>query len=221
MRRRRRPTMARIREEMKTAEYDGSTNTLTFANDDVITNVAIAHLNVIACGVTSQTRIGKRVIMKALQIRGAIVPDTASTPQKVSLILVYVRSVNAVAGGTTTALPHVTEILTTRSPNALTNRDYASKFKILRRWDYYLSGVSGTSAATGNEGRVFEEYIVFKKPLLAQWQAGPNTTGIYSEMEKGALLLISLGNVATAATTNYKFNFQSRLYFTETDGYAY
>lgn len=207
---------ARVRDEMKTCDTALTSGKLNFDSTSIVDNM-MQQLNAIPQNTSPIGRIGKRCIMKALQIRGHIFVGTATVYERISLMLVYVRNVNAITG--TTVLPAITEILATQSSISLTNRDYASKHKILRRWDYVLTG-NRTTPTTGREGMPFEEYIVFKKPLLVQY-TGISTTGVYNEVEKGALLLISLGLSANGSTTTPVFVGNSRLYFSESDGYAY
>lgn len=207
---------ARVRDEMKTVDTTLSAGTLNFDNNSAVA-ARMQHINVVTQGTSAIQRIGKRLIMKAVQIRGVIKAASATTVQKCSLLLVYVRSVNSISG--TTTLPAMTEIMTNQSANSLTNRDYAGKYKILRRWDFVVTG-NITNPATGNEEKIFEEYIVFKKPLLTQFNS-VGTTGVYDQVEKGALLLISLGEDNYLSTTTPLFTGYTRVYFSESDGYAY
>lgn len=205
-----------VREEMKTLDYNpGVQSTLPLANDNTAP-VGMLCLNIVPQGTTAITRLGKKILMKALQIRGCIQPPVTSTLNwdKVSLLLVYVRSNNQDA-----AVPPYTTLLTRQSTFGLTNRDNASKFKILRRWDYVVAGTRATP--TDILQIPFDEYIVFKKPLVTQWTQG-NSTGVYSAMEKGGLLLIGMGdNIATASNGFWNFIFESRLYFGEDGGYMF
>jgi len=198
----------RIRDEMKTHDK-GIAHNFNITND----NGQITMLNEVPQGNSSLSRIGKRIIMKALQMRGRInVASATAVNSKVCVLLIYVRSVNSTGSS---VLPNPSEILTAANSFALTNRNYASKFKILRRWDYVVAG----SSADPNERskHVFEEYIVFKKPLVTQWLSGTDT-GVYATTEKGALLLMCLGDTATDSPS---FSATARLYFNESDGYVY
>lgn len=215
-----------VREEMKTLDVALTAATaMQFSADGITDDGAVPPttpttmilLNTIPTGTSATTRIGKRVVMKALQIRGHLLPNTASIYDVVSIILVYVRSNNQL-----TTLPAWNDIFTSQHPKSLTNRDNASKFKILRRWNYTMTGnSSAATSVTDLSTRFFDEYIVFKKPLVAQWTSA-STFGRIGEFEKGSLLLLTNGTQLTASTTLYnKFYFQSRLYFTEADGYMF
>jgi len=215
VRRRRAPsyTQPRIRDEMKTHDTNILNSALNSAN--VITNTHM--LNIIPQGNSAISRIGKRVVLKAIQMRGRVrVQSATNINDKVCVLLVYVRSVNSVVSAGT-AVPIPSDVLTAGNSQSLTNRNYASKFKILRRWDYIMSGSTATPTEQSNYN--FEEYVVFKKPLVTQWQSG-GAIGGYDECEKGALLLMTIGDTAAGAT-NPNFTANCRLYFNESDGYVY
>jgi hypothetical protein len=198
---------------MKTCD---TTYTLNFTADG---NVAatMACLNIVPRDTSTIGRIGKQIVMKAIQIRGHIVPFPAAPSAICVLMLVYVRSNNLAS-----TLPAWSEIMTAQDIIGLTNRDNAGKFKILRRWNYVMTG--NDSAFTTNTDltrRFVDEYITFKKPLVAKWSSA-SQAGTIGEFEKGSLLLISVGEQPTSApTTIHQFDFKSRLYFTESDGYMF
>lgn len=214
VRRQRRPmvVMPRVRDEMKTND---AAITITPSTDG--TKAATMQvLNIVPRGTTATERVGKKIVMKALQIRGNLLAGASTAAAKVSILLIYVRSQNNM-----TDLPAWDTILKSQSPNALTERDNASQFKILRRWDYQLVGNLGTAGqGQSNSAFVFEEYITFKKPLVTQWSAA-NSDGIFTAMEKGGLILAGVSNLTAADGGVPSFTGNSRIYFHETDGYAY
>lgn len=215
VRRQRRPmvVMPRVRDEMKTHDKAIS---FSIAND-ATTAQAMAVLNEVARNTSAITRIGKKIVMKALQIRGYLQANTATLLDKVAILLVYVRSNN-----NDSLLPPFDSVLESQSAIALSKRDNASKFKILRRWDYTIAGNNtGTGNQTDKSNFVFEEYITFKKPLITQWSTD-SENGNYATMERGGLLLMGVGYANNMASLIYPtFAANSRLYFHETDGYAY
>lgn len=211
--RRKAPMRSMVREEMKTNDLGNTA--LEFSTDGSVANTQVL-VNAIPQGTSSIQRVGKKVLMKALQIRGFINAGTTTIMEKVSVLLVYVRSNNQSTTPTVWA-----DILTTQDNRSLTNRDNASKFKILRRWDYMVLGNSGTAGQqTSSSGFPFEEYVVFKKPLVSQW-TNASTTGEISHFEKGSLHLCCVGNGVTAGTTKPNFYFRTRLYFCECEGYMF
>lgn len=201
--------MPRVKEEMKTHDTDVG---FTFNNNGTNAQVMVC-VNLVPRDTSAITRIGKRILMKAFHVRGRIYPSSATVMDKCSLMLVYQRM------GNDNALPNVNDILDTQIPNSLTKRDNASKFKILRRWDFSLIG--STTTPTNASQFIIDEYITFKKPLVVQWSQG-NSSGAYTEIEKGALLLVGVGLHPVLSTTLVgNFDAKTRLYFHESDGYAY
>lgn len=212
---RRRPAMRpMVREEMKTLDLNpGAATTLDFSTDGTNSQTT-ALLNAVAQGTSSITRIGKKILMKALQIRGHIYQGTDTGFTKVSLLLVYIRSNNQAA-----SMPSWSEMLTFRGTSGLTNRDNASKYKVLRRWDFALAGVTATPQPSSLFN--FEEYVVFKKPLITQFKDATSTPPAIAEYEKGSLHLMAVGNIAQASATRVRMEVSTRLYFCECDGYMF
>lgn len=175
------------------------------------TNSAVANsmklLNTIPTGNSAITRNGKSVTLKAVAIHGVVSAASATLVQKCVLLLIYIRNPNQAA-----TLPAWTEIMATQEASALTNRDNASKYKILRRWEIEISGNS-TTPATGREQQVFNEYIPLHD-MPSVWTAG-DSTGVIADFVKGALILASLGNSANGATTTPTFSGNSRVYFSD------
>lgn len=191
--------------KMEIKTVDTSLSTRNFDTDSAVAN-CMSLLNTVPTGNTAITRIGKSINMTALALRGRIASSTATTIERIAMLLIYVRNNNQAA-----TLPAVTEILVTQGASALTNRDNASKFKIVRRWDLAMRGNTTTPAA-GGELVAVDEFIRFKKPLIAQWTQG-SVNGTIGEFEKGSLLLLTVGTTANGATTTPTFNGNARLYF--------
>lgn len=202
-----------VREEMKT--LDKLLQSISCSADGTEAQTQLL-LNNLPPGTDGNSRVGKKVLMKALQLRGRITPGSTAVDNKVTILLVYVRSNNKAATPTVWA-----DMLTSQSPDALSNRDNATKFKILRRWDYALHG---NTNAVGNvqdsSSYVFEQYVVFKKPLIAQWIA-QSAAGAIGDFEKGSLHLCCLSLGAEAGTTKATLVVSTRLYFCECDGYMF
>jgi len=164
-------------------------------------------LNTIPTGSASDQRIGKRVVMRAIQIRGRITASTATIASNISAILVYIKNPNQAA-----TLPAVTEILVSQSSSSLSNRDNASKFRVLRRWDWCITG-NITTPATGNEIKDFDEYV--RLPNLPALWTNASTAGSIGEFVEGALVLLFVGDAANGPTTTPTFTGNTRLYFSD------
>jgi len=175
------------------------------------TNSAVAAcmqlVNTVATGSASNQRIGKRITLRALSVRASLQASTATIYQKCVLMLIYIKNPNQAA-----TLPAVNEILVSQSANALTNRDNASKFRILRRWEWEIIGNS-TTPSTGMEQQFIEEYV--RLPNLPSLWTNASTAGTIGEFVEGALILLSVGTSANGATTTPTVGGNTRLYFSD------
>lgn len=194
-----------LKAEVKTLD---AAFTLRMTTDSAVAN-CIQLLNTIPQDASPTSRIGKKVMMTGVAIRGWVYANTTYITQKGTLLLIYVRNNNQAA-----TLPAIAEILVSQSSNALTNRDNASKFKILRRWDYALSGDFDTTPGGDKAVYVIEEFVKFKSPLEACWTAA-GTAGTIGQFEKGSLLLVSVGTQAEAGTAYALAVGNSRVYFND------
>lgn len=190
--------------KLETKTVDTSVGPLNFDNNSAVAN-CMQLLNTIPTGTSSVTRVGKAVQMVSVQIRGEITAATATIAHKVALLLVYIRNPNQAA-----TLPAVTEILTAQTSNQLTNRDNASKFKIVRRWEYAVIG-NITTPQCGNELVCVDEFVQLGY-LDSVWTSA-STAGTIAEFEKGALILLAVGDAANGATTTPVFVGRTRVYF--------
>ena len=192
-----------IKSEIKTV--DSAVNS-SFSVDGTVAQT-ITLLNTIPQDASPTGRIGKKVNMTGVAIRAKVASNTTLACQKCTLLLVYVRNNNQAA-----TLPAWTEMLVTQSPNALTNRDNASKFKILRRWDYKVIGDIDATPPTSESVQIVEEFVKFKKPLEACWTSA-GTAGTIGQFEKGSLLLCCVGEYGQGTGTWASMVGNTRVYF--------
>lgn len=178
---------------------DTVVTSLPFDSDNAATSTTA--LNIIAQGDTVNQRVGKKVALKAVQIKGAIYAGDQSNDHAV-LLLVYDRNPNQQA-----ALPLPNDVLSSSNGGScLTNRDWSERFKIIRRWDYAVVG-QGSPAASNNAagypagGSVIpvDEYVPLKG-RETEWNAS-NTNGAVASMVKGSLFLLAMGDTPNGTTT--------------------
>lgn len=159
------------------------------------TTGGVTDLTIIPTGNTVNTRVGKQVGLVAFQMKGCVRAATLTSTHG-ALLLVYDREPNAQA-----AVPGLTDILTSATSNALTNRDNAPRFKIVRRWDYNVVGNGGGASSPDSSLHIVDEYVKFNPDNYPiKWTAA-NTDGAYASKIKGALLLLYVGDVANGTTT--------------------
>lgn len=161
-------------------------------------------LNQVPQGNSSITRVGRRLACSAINLRGQIVPGSTGTLCNAALILVWDRNPNQAA-----AIPAFNTVLSAQSPVALTNKDNAPRFKILRRWNFPVQGNLATIIT--NQSMIYFDEFVQLKNKVTQFTAA-DTTGLLPNIVEGALYLYALGDTA-AGTTSASLTLQTRLYF--------
>jgi len=190
--------------------FDTDITALPFDNDNLATSTA--GLNIIPQGDSVTQRIGKKVSMKAVQLKGTVVAGTSSNDHA-TLLLVYDRNPNQQA-----ALPLPYDVVAGSSGGAfLSNRDWSERFKILRRWHYAVVGngtpTPGDNAAGYAEGGSvipIDEYISLKG-LPTEWSSA-NSSGAVANMVKGSLFLVAVSDRAPGAA-RASFSGRSRVDF--------
>lgn len=163
-------------------------------------------LNQIPVGSSVNQRIGKKATMTAVHLRGRCFANTATTFSQGTMLLIWQRNPNQAA-----ALPAWADILNIQNSNSLTNLTNASKFKILRRWDFNVTGNQTAAQITDQGHQYFDEYIRLPKNMVTTWTQA-NTSGIYTDMVEGALLLYFTSSSADGTICPI-FNIQARVYF--------
>lgn len=156
------------------------------------TTGSIALIPTIAQGASVNQRVGKKVMLKNLQIRGQVQAGTAGTIADYAVIIVYDRR-------PTGSLPAVTDILVTANSNSFNNDANSGRFKIIRRWDGVVLSASG--APTNSLAAVdFSQFIKLKGLPMVFKAAG---TGAIGDIEEGALYILTVGSQAagTAAAS--------------------
>jgi len=153
----------------------------------------------IAQGASVNQRVGKKVVLKSIQVRGGIGSRTTTTVSDTAWLLVYDKRPTA-------ALPAITDILATNSPNAFLNDANSGRFTILRRWTRTFMG-NITTPSTGREFADVEEFIKVNKPCVFK-AAG---TGAMGDIEQGAVYFVTLGDIAAGtAAVQGSLGFRTR-----------
>jgi len=165
-------------------------------------------INQVPIGNSSITRVGRRFSNNAVAIRGHVTSGSTTKVAHATMFLIWDRNVNQSA-----ALPAWTTILTSQTSAALTNKDNAPRFKILRRWDYVLTGNDTTAAQSNDTSMIYIDEFVKMKNKVTLFTAA-DSTGSYPDMVEGGLLLYCTSNVI-AGTTSPQFTLSTRLYFAD------
>lgn len=167
-----------------------------FASYAADTTGTITLVNPVPQGVTTTTRIGKRVLNKSLQVQGIATPGTTAAIGQWAFVLVYDRRPQG-------ALPAITDIFNSVSPNSFLNDTNANRFKILKRIEYCYSGISG-----GTDSSVVQSVDFYYRfpEKFASTSYKALGTGAIADIDEGAYYLVTMGGNApgvTAATVQW------------------
>jgi hypothetical protein len=180
----------------------------SYAND---TTGSITLLNTVAQGASVNQRIGKKFMMKSIQMRGKAVAGTAGTINTAVCYLIYDKR-------PTGALPAITDILVTATAASFNNDTNSGRFRTIRRWDKMILGgqtlatnpIVGGTENGGASALNLDEYVKLNLPVVNK-AAG---TGAIGDIEEGALYFVTVGDQpAGTAASSTQVGF--RLRFTE------
>lgn len=192
------------RRVLKTQERNFVDTTLSSLAVDTTGSVTL--INVIPQGVTVNQRIGKKALLKSVQIRGSFTPNSVANINKCALMLVYDSQSNGAA------IPAVTDILTAATSNVFTNNDNTHRFTILRRYDCLLqSSITVGVGVSELPSAIVEDFIKLDKEI--EWNISA-ATGVQATIQKGALYVVTVGS-NTAGTAAAIFSGNTRVRFTE------
>jgi len=167
------------------------------------TTGSITLLNTVAQGATVNQRIGKKFVMKSLQVRGYVNNNTNAIYNDCAWLIVYDKR-------PTGALPLVTDILVSANATSMNNDNNSGRFRILKREDFELIGQPIASAYTEKTAASADcfmkmNHIVVNKAL---------GTGAIADIEEGALYLVTVG-IAAAGNTAANAQLAFRIRFVE------
>lgn len=166
---------------------------------------SVTLLNAVAQGAAVTQRIGKKILMTSIQMRGKITNNSAAITNDIAYMIVYDKRPRG-------SLPAITDILNSVSPNAFNNDNNAGRFKILKRVNEVLAGTPATTLGDGTI-RGADWYLKMNLPVTYQ-AAG---TGAIGDIEEGALYLVTVGSSA-AGTTAAQLTCGTRVRFTDING---
>lgn len=174
-----------------------------YQNNSVLnTTGEIQLIATIAQGAGVTQRIGKKAMLRSVQIRGYAFGNATAIYNDCAVLIVYDRR-------PTGALPAVTDILVSANATSMNNDTFSGRFQIIRRMDFSLVGNS-TTVSTGQEMKSLDDFITINRKIVFK-AAG---TGAIGDIEEGALYMVSVGiNAAGGTAATASLNFRTR--FTE------
>jgi len=158
--------------------------TTAFALDATGEVPATGQLNLIPQGVTESTRVGRKCVLKSINIRwqAELVPG-AATQQVAStcmIILVLDKQCNGAAAA-------IGDVLTgTNIVTAQHNLSNSERFRVLKTWRWTMNIGAGVSAAWANVVRQFQYYKKLNIPIEFS-----STTGAITEIRSNNLFLLA------------------------------
>jgi len=169
---------------------------LALAGYPLDTTGSVTLLNTVAQGVAVTQRVGKKILMKGLQVRGLSQNGSTATINDCAYMIVYDKR-------PTGALPTITDILVSISSFSMNNDNNSGRFSILKREDFVLLGNSAAAANQTDLMAKSEDWWLDLKKREVVYKAA--ATGAIGDIEQGALYLVTVGNTAagTAAATAF------------------
>lgn len=171
------------------------------ATSTVINTVgAVTLLNGVARGDTSATRVGNRITLRSIQVKGYGLPTAATgNSQCGRVIVVYDRQSNGAA-------PAVTDILKDSHGSSLKNQLNDGRFLTL------MDQMLAIPTADGNGE--YPVLVDFYKKLNLSVDFNANNAGTIADFISGSIYLLSIGSEAAGAGAG-AFVFSSRVRFND------
>lgn len=165
----------------------------------------ISLINGVATGTDYTERIGRKIMLKSLFIRGYMLPaDNTSGPSLSRLLVVYDSQTNGTA-------PTITDILKTSDVRAQLNLDNRDRFKIIFDKQYVVAVVDNTATQAIASGPTVHNVKLYKR--LNHEVQFSGTTAAVGSIATGSVYLVLLNdNVASLGTI---FALSTRIRFTD------
>lgn len=155
------------------------------------TTGSVTLLNAVPQGTAVTQRVGKKIAMKSIQVRGYSTNSATASVNDVAWLLVYDKR-------PTGSLPAVTDILVAVSSLSMNNDNNSGRFEVIKRVDRMLIGNASFTGAVANAltecTSASEDAFVYLRNRETVYKAA--TTGAIGDIEQGALYLVTVGNTA-------------------------
>jgi len=153
-------------------------------NYDTVGEVpATGQLCLIPQGVTESTRVGRKCVIKSIQIRGRNITAYAATANPVGsthLFLILDKQCNGAAAA-------AADVFTgTGFDIVMRNLSNNERFQVLKKWEYTYGGKGGVAAAVLNECKLIKYFKKCDIPLEFS-----STTGAITELKSNNLFFMA------------------------------
>jgi len=159
------------------------------ANYAYDTTGSITLINTVAQGTTVNQRVGKKIVMKSLLMRGFHLNGSTASYNDCVYLVVYDKR-------PTGSLPAITDILNTINSSSMNNDANSGRFVILKRGSIVLQGLPSTTTGI-NFAENADMYLDLRN-LPVSYKLG--TTGAIGDQEMGSLLFVTCGNTGAGTS---------------------
>lgn len=195
-----RPTMAPV---YRPSAVERKVNDLTTATYQVNTTGSFTLLANPTLGSDFNNRIGRKVILKSVYIRGRVLTETASAGVEAVVSAQQGRMIIFIDMQPNGAAPAVTDLLVEATPSSQLNLNNRDRFRIVSDSQYVFdpyyfnsSTATQTYSSTANQIKNVKKY---KKLNLEMIFNGVNG-GTIADITSGALYMFWIGSKAASAT---------------------
>lgn len=169
-------------------------------------------LNGCIAGSQNYQRIGRKIHLKSLQIRGLLLPaDDTTQDQQIRMLVVYDKQANGAAPTYGDVIKSQNIAGTTSSSHMdMVNLDNRDRFEIIRdrTWAIAKRDTTATSAFSGSPTTICVEEFVRLQDRETIYNAG--TAGTVGDIQSGSLYFFVISNNANASGTNFDIAFRTR-----------
>jgi len=160
------------------------------ATYELSTTPTITLLNGVAQGTEFNTRIGRKITMKSIQIRGyAAIVDSPASGSLNRVMLIYDTQPNG-------ALPAASDVLNANTATSMLNLNNRDRFKVLMDKQFALGFYSAGNIASNASFNLKK----FKK--LNHDVIFSGSTNLIGVMTSGVIFLLTVGTGVTGTATN-------------------
>lgn len=171
------------------------------------TTGSVTALNLVATGTDYTNRIGRKVNITAVQMRGfAALADATAGPTLTRIMLVWDMQPNG-------ALALVTDVLNAALPDSFMNLNNRDRFRVLYDKQFVFGATTNVATQAYAQAPSVMNLNVYKRCNQPVTFSG--TTAAIGSMETGALLLVTVGDQTAASTAGANAYLTFRMRFTD------
>lgn len=182
-------------------------NDIPLTTFGINTTGSITPLCIPQLGSDMNNRIGRKIVMKSVYIRGYVAQERAVAGVTGTSLPVLARMIILIDFQPNGAIPSITDILTQADPASQLNLNNRDRFKILvdKNWvldPYFLSNTSTSSFASAcNQIKFCKKY----KKLNQEMIFNGASTGAVSDVNSGLLYMVWIGNNVLGVNSDANF----------------